>query len=170
MAPVPDDLGAQRAIGAGALVLAAVLGAGATQIPGTAGYAGVGPNFLPWLVTAALALCGVGLLWQSLRGGYRHREPPSGGERADWPPLLWVCAGVALNALLIERIGFILACTLCFMCAVRGLRRSEGALAGGPRRWALDFVTGCLIAAPAYWLFTQVLGINLPGLTGTGWL
>ncbi|MEY3272412.1 MAG: hypothetical protein RLZZ341_1313, partial [Pseudomonadota bacterium] len=34
----------------------------------------------------------------------------------------------------------------------------------------IDAVTGMLIAAPAYWLFTQLLGISLPGLTGTGWL
>ena len=166
----PDDGGAQKAIGVGALVLAAVLGAGAVQIPGQAGYAGVGPNFLPWVVTAALVACGCGLLWQAVSGGYRQREAPSGGEHGDWPPLLWVCAGVVANAALIERIGFILACTLCFMLAVRGLRQSEGAGSGGARRLALDFVVGCLIAAPAFWLFTLVLGINLPGLTGTGWL
>jgi putative tricarboxylic transport membrane protein len=53
---------------------------------------------------------------------------------------------------------------------VRGLRQSEGAGGGGLRRWVMDFVVGCLIAAPAFWLFTLVLGINLPGLTGTGWL
>ena len=29
---------------------------------------------------------------------------------------------------------------------------------------------GFLIAAPAFWLFTKLLGINLPGLTQTGWL
>lgn len=166
---MPPDLLAQKAIGAGALMLALVLGAGATQIPGTAGYSGVGPNFLPWVVTAALVVCGAGLLWQAFRGGYRQREAPSGAERADWPPLAWVAAGIVLNALLIERIGFILACTLCFMCAVRGLRRSEGH-AGGLQRAALDFVTGALIASPTYWLFTLLLGINLPGLTGTGWL
>lgn len=166
----PDDLGAQRAIGAAALVLAAVLGWGALQIPGEAGYAGVGPNFLPWVVTLALAACGAGLLWQAFSGGFRRREQPSGGERGDWPPLLWVCAGVVLNALLIERIGFIAACTLCFMCAVRGLRRAEGHAGGGWPRLAQDLAIGALIAAPAYWLFTLVLGINLPGLTGTGWL
>jgi putative tricarboxylic transport membrane protein len=34
----------------------------------------------------------------------------------------------------------------------------------------LDFATGFLIAAPAFWLFTKVLAINLPGITGSGWL
>ena len=164
------DLGTQKAIGVGALALAAFLAWGAQQIPGDAGYAGVGPNFLPWVVTLALALCGAGLLWQAFSGGFRAREAPSGAARGDWPALLWVCAGVVLNALLIERVGFILACTLCFMCAVRGLRQSEGAVAGGVRRWALDFATGALIAAPAFWLFTKLLAINLPGLTETGWL
>jgi putative tricarboxylic transport membrane protein len=33
-----------------------------------------------------------------------------------------------------------------------------------------DVATGALIAAPAFWLFTKLLSINLPGLTGTGWL
>jgi putative tricarboxylic transport membrane protein len=165
-----DDLLAQKAIGAAALLLAAVLAVGAAGIPGQAGYAGVGPNFLPWVVTGALTVCGAGLLWQAFSGGYRLREAPSGAERADWPPLVWVAAGVVANAALIERIGFILACTLCFMLAVRGLRQSEGAGGGGLRRWVMDFVVGCLIAAPAFWLFTLVLGINLPGLTGTGWL
>ncbi|MEO7245053.1 MAG: tripartite tricarboxylate transporter TctB family protein [Rubrivivax sp.] len=162
--------GPQLAIGAGALVLALVLAIGATSIPSQAGYAGVGPNFLPWLVAAALAACGAGLLLEALRGGFRHRAPPSGAARADWPPVAWVGAGIIVNAALITTIGFILSCTLCFMLAVRGLRQSEGRGAGGLRQTVLDFVTGFLIAAPAFWLFTKVLAINLPGLTTTGWL
>ena len=31
-------------------------------------------------------------------------------------------------------------------------------------------VTGMLIAAPVYWLFTKLLAINLPGVSGTGWI
>jgi putative tricarboxylic transport membrane protein len=26
------------------------------------------------------------------------------------------------------------------------------------------------ISAPVFWMFTQFLAINLPGLTGTGWI
>ena len=74
------------------------------------------------------------------------------------------------NAALITTIGFILSCTLCFMLAVRGLRQSEGKPHGGARGLVMDFVTGFLIAAPAFWLFTKVLAINLPGLTATGWI
>lgn len=170
MQPVAADLRPQRAIGFIALALAGLMAFGASQIPGEAGYAGVGPNFLPWVVTAALALCGVGLLAEAFTGGYRNREEPSGAERGDWPPLFWVSAGVLANAALITAIGFILACTVCYMLAVRGLRQSEGGRSGGARQLAIDFVTGFLIAGPAFWLFTKVLGINLPGLTGTGWI
>ena len=158
-----DPLSAQRhqtLIGAGALLLGLVMAYGASSIPSTAGYAGVGPNFLPWVVAVVLMVC----------GGWRDVEPPSGGARGDWTALAWVAAGVAANAALITVIGFILSCTLCFMLAVRGLRGSEGKPHGGARGLVIDFVTGLLIAAPAFWLFTKLLGINLPGLTSSGWI
>ena len=33
-----------------------------------------------------------------------------------------------------------------------------------------ELVLGIAIAAPVYWMFTQLLAINLPGLTTTGWI
>ena len=164
----------QTLIGAGALVLGALMALGAWSIPSAAGYAGVGPNFLPWLVSVVLMVCGLWLIYEAKTGGWRAMEEPSGAARGDWAALAWVAAGIAANAALLTTLGFILSCTLCFMLAVRGLRISEGRAHGrahgGARGLVLDFVTGFLIAAPAFWLFTKVLGINLPGLTGTGWL
>jgi putative tricarboxylic transport membrane protein len=130
----------------------------------------VGPNFLPWVVAAALLVCGGWLVFDALRGGWRDMEAPSGAERGDWRALAWVSAAVLANAALITRIGFVLACTLCFVLAVRGLRASEGRPGGDLHQTVIDTVTGALIAAPVYWLFTKLLAINLPGLTGTGWL
>lgn len=157
-------------IALGALAVAGVLGWGALSIPSEAGYAGVGPNFLPWLVAAGLAVCGVVLLWQALRGGFLDMDEPSGAPQGDWQALAWVGAGVLTNAALIERVGFVLSCALCYLLAVRGLRLAEGKAGGGARRILVDAVTGMLIAAPVYWLFTKLLSVNLPGLTGTGWL
>lgn len=161
---------AQTLIGVGVLVIAVLLGAGALGISSEAGYAGVGPNFLPWVVAAALAACGVWLVVQARNGGFQDLEPASGAERGDWRALAWVAAGILANATLIEHIGFVLACALCYALAVRGLRSSEGKPAGGARRSLLDVATGLVIAAPVFWLFTKVLAVNLPGLTGTGWL
>lgn len=159
----------QGLIGAGVIAVGAVVAYGAWQIPAAAGYAGVGPNFLPWVVAVALVLCGVLLVREARSGGFRDMDAPSGGEHGDWGALAWISAGVLLNAALITVIGFVFACALCFALAVRGLRASEGRRTGA-KQSLLDAATGIAIAAPVFWLFTKLLAINLPGLTGTGWL
>lgn len=160
----------QVAVGAGVLLLGAALAAGALQVPSAAGYGGVGPNFLPWIVSIGLVACGLMILREAFTGGFRAMDPPSGADRPYWPGIAWISAGLLANAALITRIGFILACTLCYMLAAQGLRRASGEPAGGAAVLGRDLVTGLLIAAPVYWLFTQFLGISLPGITGTGWL
>jgi putative tricarboxylic transport membrane protein len=159
----------QTLVGAGVLVLAAFMAAGATQVSSEAGYSGVGPNFLPWVVTAALALCGAWIVWEARTGGFRDAEEPSGAEHGDWTAFAWATAGLLANAFLITRVGFIASCTICFVLAARGLRISEG------RRTDLratggDLLMGAAIAAPVFWMFTKLLSINLPGLTASGWL
>ena len=160
----------QTVVAVGVLLTAAALALGAIDIPSNAGYSGVGPNFLPWLVAGVLALCGGVLLWEARSGGFRAMEEPNGAARADKPAFVWVSAGLLLNAALITTVGFILSCTLCYVLAVQGLRRAAGQDAGSLRTWAVDGVTGVMISAPVYWTFTQFLAINLPGLTQTGWL
>ncbi len=160
----------EAALAAGVLATGALLAIGALSISTEAGYGGVGPNFLPWVVSVALLVCGALLSWQALTGGFREREAPSGAARGDWLALAWVSAGVLVAAALITRAGFVPACALCFTLAVRGLRGAEGRPAGGPRQTAIDLATGVAIALPVFWLFTKLLAINLPSLTGTSWL
>ncbi len=165
----PAPVFQQTLIGAGVLALAALLAYGAVDISGDAGYSGVGSNFLPWLVAGVLAVSGVWLLAQARTGGYRDTEEPSGAPHGDWRGFAWASAGLLANALLITKIGFILSCALCFMLAARGLRLSEGR-AAPLARMASDALVGLAIAAPVFWTFTKVLGINLPGLTASGWI
>ena len=49
----------QTIVASGVLLMGLGLAAGAVSIPSAAGYGGVGPNFLPWLVSVALIVCGV---------------------------------------------------------------------------------------------------------------
>ena len=161
---------AELVIGAGTLLLGVSLGAGALFIPSAAGYAGVGPNFLPWVVAGVLVLCGAGLIWEASSGGFREREEPSGAAQSDWRGFAWVSAGLLLNAATITTIGFILSCTLCFVLAVRGFHRVEGRPRASIAQWFKDAAIGFAIAAPVYWMFSKLLAINLPGLTNTGWL
>lgn len=160
----------QMLVGIGALVIGAVMAVGAAAIPSDAGYAGIGPNALPWGVSIALMVCGLWLVWESRTGGFRQMEPPSGAPRADWVSAAWVVAAIVANASLITVIGFVFACTLCFMLAVRGMRRAEGRVGGGARQVLMDGITGMLIAAPVFWLFNKLLALNLPAITASGWL
>ena len=160
----------QTWLGLGMVALAAGLAWGATSISSDAGYAGVGPNFLPWVVAGLLGLCGVWLVWEARSGGFRDLGDTDGADRGDWPAFAWVAAGILLNALLLTKIGFILSCSLCFVLAVRGFKTSEGRLDLSPRAWITDLLIGMAISAPVYWMFTKALAISLPGLTSTGWL
>jgi putative tricarboxylic transport membrane protein len=157
-------------IGVGTLALGGLIVVGATQISSEAGYGGVGPNFLPWVIGLALVACGAFLVWEARSGGYRDMEEASGAASGDWQGFAWVSAGILLNAMLITTIGFILSCALCFVLAVCGLKRSEGKLDLSPRALLSAAAIGIAVAAPVYWMFTQLLAINLPGLTQTGWL
>ncbi|HOY33817.1 MAG TPA: tripartite tricarboxylate transporter TctB family protein [Piscinibacter sp.] len=160
----------QALVGGGTLVIGVVLVAGAMQISSEAGYGGVGPNFLPWVVGIALLACGAFLVWEASSGGYRAMETPSGAEHGHWPGFVWVSVAILVNAALITTIGFILSCALCFVLAVRGFKSAEGRLDLSPQAWLIDLAIGAAIAAPVYWMFTKLLAINLPGLTSTGWL
>lgn len=160
----------QLLVGAGVIVLAGLVALGALDIPSAAGYGGVGPNFLPWLVAAGLLLTGGFLAWEASSGGFREMPEPEGAEHADWIGFAWVSAGILSNAALITTLGFILSCALCFVLAVRGFKWSEGRTDLRPGTLALDALVGVAISAPVYWLFTKGLAINLPGLTQSGWL
>ena len=160
----------QLAIGVGTLVVGVGIALGAIGISSEAGYSGVGPNFLPWVVGSMLVVCGILLAREALTGGFRNMEAPSGAATGHWAGFAWVSAGVLLNAALITTLGFILSCSLCFVLAVRGFKSAEDRLDLGLRALVVDAAVGFAIAAPVYWMFTQLLAINLPGLTATGWL
>lgn len=160
----------QSAISAGVLLTGGGVVLAALQMSSDAGYAGVGPNFLPLVVGGLLALCGLGLLREAFTGGWRDMEEPPGAARGDWVGFAWVSAGLCVNALLITRIGFVLGCALCFVLAVHGLRWSRGARGLRVRQLAADMALGLAISAPVFWMFGQGLGISLPAITSTGWL
>lgn len=172
--PLPSAIPASRwqaGVGVGVVVVAIGMAMGARSIPSDAGYSGVGASFLPWLCALVLALCGLWLIWEAMTGGYRKAGEPGGSPQADVGPFVWVSAGVLLNAGLIEHLGFIVSCTLCFALAVQGLRRAQGQRHTlGGKALLKDVLIGLAIAAPVFWAFTQFLAINLPGLTTTGWL
>ena len=67
--------GIQTLVGAGVILTGLGLAVGALDISSNAGYGGVGPNFLPWLVAIVLTVCGVLIIREALTGGFREIEP-----------------------------------------------------------------------------------------------
>lgn len=164
----------QALVGGGTLAIGVLIAAGATQISAEAGYGGVGPNFLPWVVGLALVVCGALLVREAATGGFRAMEAGdddgAAAQPAAWGAFAWMSAGILLNAALITSIGFILSCALCFLLAECGLKQSQGRLRLHPLPLLKSFAIGIAVSAPVYWMFTKALAINLPGLTGTGWI
>ena len=143
-------------------VLALGLGAaGVTaRLSGEGGYAGIGPNFFPAVVSAGLILLGAWLLYEALSGGWRHvgPSPQACGEHAfHGRAFAWVSAGLLAQVLLMERAGFVLAQALLFAAVARGF---------GSRRGLRDLLVGLAIAALLFGFFARVLNLNLPA----GWL
>jgi putative tricarboxylic transport membrane protein len=160
----------QSLVSLAVLLAGVVLALGARGISSAAGYSGISGSFTPWLVAGGLMLGGFLLFLQSMRNGFSYFPKPSGADSADWFSFSWVIVGLVLNALLIEKIGFVLSCTLCYWCAVKGLRRADNSSRDGVRNQLIDVLVGFVLAAPVFWLFSRLLKINLPALTKTGWL
>ena len=170
MTPPKNSYPLQTLVGVGVLLIGLGLAFGALTIPSAAGYGGVGPNFLPWLVSLSLLVCSGFIIRESVSGGFRAMDEPVGGPAPYWLGFAWMSAGLLANAALITTIGFIFSCTLCFVLAVQGLKGAEGRNDRGPAALLKDTLIGMAIAAPVFWMFTQFLAINLPSLTSTGWL
>lgn len=167
---MPRVVVTQAAVGAGVLLVGLGLAGGAMSISAEAGYSGVGPNFLPWLVSSFLVVCGALLVREACSGGFRDAEEPDGAAQGHWPGFAWLSVALLLNAALITTIGFILSCALCFVLAVQGFKSAEGVGWLSVKGWVLNAAIGIAIAAPVYWMFSKLLAINLPGLTPSGWL
>ncbi len=135
------------------------LGAGAAAVTATlsseGGYAGIGPNFIPAVVTAGLLLIGAWLSIEAFSGGWRQRS-----EHAavfDAPGFLWVSAGLFAHMALIGWAGFVIAGTALFAFVARGFRS---------RRPIRDAAIGLVLSLGVYLFFVKLLNVSLPA----GWL
>ena len=143
------------------LVLGIAVGVGTTTLSSAGGYARVGPNMAPAVVSVGLVALGLWLLYEGLTGGWRNAIPDEAevrGEHAFYAPaFLWVSAGLIAQIVLIHRAGFIIAQAVLFACVARGF---------GSRRALRDFAIGIVLALMVFLFFVQFLNVNLPA----GWL
>lgn len=112
-------------------------------------YATVGPSVFPAMITVFILMCGAGLMVAATRGGWAHDQD---GTITEWGSLAFVIGGLALNAALIDRIGFILASTIMFTLVARGF---------GSEKWWRDAAIGFALAFVSYLGFDRVLGYKI---------
>jgi putative tricarboxylic transport membrane protein len=146
---------AEVALSLGVLALGAGAAGVTATLPGEGGYAGIGPNFIPAVVSAGLLLLGAWLTFEAFSGGWRHLSEHTGRFAAA--PFLWVSAGLFAHMVLIGLAGFVIAGTALFVCVARGF---------GSRKPVRNFAIGIALALGIFLFFVKLLNVNLPA----GWL
>jgi putative tricarboxylic transport membrane protein len=152
---------AELALSLGILLLGIFATVVAFRLPEAGGYARVGPNVMPKVVSAGLVLLGIWLLAEYFTGGWRNpvaEDPVERGEHAFIPgAFLWVTAGLLAQMALIGTAGFVIAAMVMFTCVARGF---------GSTRWALNLGIGLALGLLVFLFFVRFLNVNLPA----GWL
>jgi putative tricarboxylic transport membrane protein len=139
--------------GLGALVLV-----DASRIPTNFTQRGpVGPAAVPMVVGVALLIIAVLLARDVLRGG--HGEAEAGEDidlshPSDWRTVLLLVAAFLANLVLIDRVGFPISGAVLFWGAAYAL---------GSRHYLRDPLIALALSIITYLIFSQGLGIGLPG-------
>lgn len=150
---------AELALSLGVIALGIAAGAVTAQLPSEGGYAHIGPNFFPAVVSAGLVLVGGWLLWEAMYGGWRARAAPEPGSEHPFrtSSFVWVSAGLFLHMALIGTAGFVIAGTILFACVARGF---------GSARPVRDAAIGIVLSLAVYLFFVKFLNVGLPA----GWI
>lgn len=150
---------AELALSLGVIALGVAAGAVTAQLPSEGGYAQIGPNFFPAVVSGGLVLLGAWLLREALSGGWRNRSLPEAGTEHPFlgKAFAWVSAGLFIHMALIGTAGFVVAGTLLYACVARGF---------GSRRSVRDAALGIVLSLAVYLFFVKFLNVGLPA----GWM
>jgi putative tricarboxylic transport membrane protein len=128
--------------------------AGSFYLPTGGGYAQVGPGVVPRVVGAIVMLLGAVLLAEALRGGFPGVDEEAEAKLPmDWAAFAWVSGGILAYGVLIEWLGFVFSSTILFVMVARGF---------SSKRYALNVVTGLVLASLVFAMFNYGLGLTLP--------
>ena len=152
---------AELIISLAVVALGVAVAVGSTRLSGGGGYARIGPNAAPAVVSGGLILLGLWLLYEALSGGWRNAisdSPETRGEHAFlMGAFVWVSVGLFAEMLLMDRAGFVLAQAALFVCVARGF---------GSTRLVRDSAIGVVLGLGVFLFFVKFLNVNLPA----GWL
>ncbi|WP_392543484.1 tripartite tricarboxylate transporter TctB family protein [Oryzobacter telluris] len=116
----------------------------------------VGPRAMPFVVGALLLVVAVLYAVDVARGGVGEAEAGEDvelGQAADWKTVGLLAAAFALNAVLIEPLGWVISGSLLFFLS---------AFALGNRHHVRGLAIGIALALITFYAFAIGLGVNLP--------
>ena len=148
---------AQYAVCAGLALLGVVLLVNASRIGhATSSNDPVGPRAMPIVLGVALLIVSAFYLVDIVRGGRGEQEEGEDvelGHSADWRTLGLLAAFFLLNALLIDRLGWVITGSILFW---------GSAFALGNRHHVRGLAAGVALALITFYGFAIGLGVNLP--------
>src|SRR5262245_59038385 len=143
------------------LILGIGVAVGTSQLSGAGGYARIGPNVFPAVISGGLILLGIWLSYEALSGGWRNASPDDPETRGEhgfhFGAFIWVTIGLIAQILLIHTGGFVLAQAVLFACIARAF---------GSIKLPRDFAIGLVLGLGVFLFFVKFLNVNLPA----GWL
>jgi putative tricarboxylic transport membrane protein len=142
----------EAALGSGVLALGLFVAVETSLLKVAPNHAAIGPRLFPYLIATGLIVVGALVLHQAFLGHVAHER----GFELDWTAVGLVSAGLVVQLLLLESLGWILATILLFVAVARAF---------ASRRLLLDAIIGLLLAGLAFVVFNRGLGLDLP--TGT---
>jgi len=153
MVRVKPGAGPDLAVGLFVVLLGLICLWQAAVIPVTPLYAQVGPKFTPYLVGGLVTIVGLGLTGMALRGGWsKDLEEVADAPPTNWRALGLLGAGLLVNLLLIDSLGFVFAATAQFVLV---------AAAFGSRRPGRDLLIGLAVTLGAFLAFDKLLGVDI---------
>ena len=139
----------EAVLGGVVLALGLFIGAETLQMGGGPFQAVVGPSLFPFLIAGGLVVIGALVLRQAFFGHIAHE----GGFELDWVAVVLVSAGLIIQLLLLETVGWIIASTLLFVAVARAF---------SSRRLFVDAAIGLVITSLAFVIFNYGLDLSLP--------
>jgi putative tricarboxylic transport membrane protein len=135
------------AIGAALIGVGAVVAWQSWDLRASFGNQTIGPQMMPLLVSALLALFGVLTIVEGRRGA----APPR--EDEEWGAVAWIAGGLAVMIALVPTAGFVPGTAMLFAATARAF---------GSIRTLVDLALGAVISLVIYLFFVRVLGLSLP--------
>lgn len=129
------------------VIIAGVIFWDVSKLPDFGGYSKIGPATVPH----AIAWCLIGLAVWTVVAAFRGDFPKA--EKQEFGPVFWIVAGLILQMLFLNLLGFSIATGILFAMTARGF---------GKRQIWYSLPIGIVLSFSVWIIFSKFLKLSLP--------